>query len=508
MTQRALVSDRTHTSARRAIRLTCAARVESVFDHELVVCDIKKYALEVTEHGKLKIWVLGKAGWYAIKPSTEYTAIFTEVEEKARLWLFIETFVAAKRKSKYSFRQFLNEYRAEVPGAQEAHMSKYMRFLLVRLVNWRNDEERKSWEKTCLYRWYAEQHPDEVATVKALVRKVWEKVDKAEIQMQKKKEETPTPKSKRRKIRSRAVDDDSEVPSTPIRPATTGKLRGSSVKYGGKRKLDNSGDGSTLSLAQESQEEPNPGTDSTEASVKCGGKRKLDNSGDESTLSLAQESQEGSNLDMDLTEVISSTGCDNSQTHDLEEEEHSYHSPYWDESEDSTQAAPEMSGISPKVPGIIPEVPVVHSLSSVGGSGYVSDSQPFYDRFSSIRRMKREQSRELKPWPDHPWMHRSASDEITSFALPALPISGCREAVSISLLDTKTLVGGVWKCPLRGCDHCVLDGDTPEGVADIENHYIWHQRSIWKRLERAEETPIFYSWKTKEYVSPIYLDFA
>ena len=440
---------------RVGLRLICVVRVKSVFEHELLVSDIKKYAVEVTESEELKIWVLGKAGWYAIKPSAEYAAIFATVEEKARLWMFIQAFAAAEAEKKIknpTFKKFLKEYHDEVPSAQETHITKHMGFVLINMINRRDEVEQKRWRTTLLYKWYTMRYSKEVATIESQVKKIWDKMDKIQLQIQQEEEEeeeeASTPKAKRRK--TKATPRVARTPATPDTraPASVARTRGAGREAGRGVKAR-----------------------------KTGGRVGNHESGG----GIVEEVEQGYQY-----------------RDEPEEKEHGYHCQYWDEPEEKEPASP------PKARSPSPEA---GPLNPDGPEGYESDSYPFYDRHSSARRLMGLPPRHLKPWPLHPWDQRPATSphsppptnmwDSPKFC-PDDPIT----MVKVPMKDTKTVRNGIWECTYKECKHCILDADTPEGIADIENHYIWHQRKAWKIMEAAGVEPMPRKWKTDAYVYP------
>lgn len=51
---------------------------------------VMTYSIEQFEDGKMKIWALGRCGWYSIVPSQEYKPIFKVMVEKGNLWCFLQ----------------------------------------------------------------------------------------------------------------------------------------------------------------------------------------------------------------------------------------------------------------------------------------------------------------------------------------------------------------------------------------------------------------------------------
>lgn len=60
-----------------------------MYGQPLVIPKVATYSMELRD-GRIIIWALGAAAWYAISPAKEYRAVFEMLVEKAQLWLFLE----------------------------------------------------------------------------------------------------------------------------------------------------------------------------------------------------------------------------------------------------------------------------------------------------------------------------------------------------------------------------------------------------------------------------------
>lgn len=76
-----------------------------LYKEDIVIPEAYTYSLEIKDDGRIIIWVLGNCGWYALSPAKEYRAIFDQMVEKTKIWLFLEaTYVPAIYKGKYKLR--------------------------------------------------------------------------------------------------------------------------------------------------------------------------------------------------------------------------------------------------------------------------------------------------------------------------------------------------------------------------------------------------------------------
>jgi len=94
-----------------------------LYKEDIVIPEAYTYSLEIKGDGRIIIWVLGNCGWYALSPAKEYRAIFDQMVEKTKIWLFLEAkYVPAIYKGKYRLRGSAHDVFVEVSTPTPAHL--------------------------------------------------------------------------------------------------------------------------------------------------------------------------------------------------------------------------------------------------------------------------------------------------------------------------------------------------------------------------------------------------
>ena len=96
-----------------------------LYKEDIVIPEAYTYSLEIKDDGRIIIWVLGNCGWYALSPAKEYKAIFDQMVEKTKIWLFLEVkYVPVIYKGKKKLRGSVHDVFVEVCTSTSAH-AKY-----------------------------------------------------------------------------------------------------------------------------------------------------------------------------------------------------------------------------------------------------------------------------------------------------------------------------------------------------------------------------------------------
>ncbi|KAF8249476.1 hypothetical protein K440DRAFT_621547 [Wilcoxina mikolae CBS 423.85] len=169
-------------------------RTPNVYTHDLVIPKVYTYSIEqVPSEDELKIWMLGKAGWYSIKPAPEYRALFAQGMEKAELWSFVEfTYLDAFTEGKKVrgtmdslVMEYYKEHRspASCPDLAAAWrlFEKYHRFLIVKMLE--KQDMRDSWAQTPVFQYCISKYPTEIREVKVILQRQVKKHDEAREKM-------------------------------------------------------------------------------------------------------------------------------------------------------------------------------------------------------------------------------------------------------------------------------------------------------------------------------------
>lgn len=206
-----------------------AVRVPTVHNYDVVIAKVYTYALEqiVGEEG-LKIWVLGKAGWYSITPAPEYRTLFAQGMEKAELWnlvdlTYLDAFSRGKRiqsSMESLVKEYYKEYRSptscpDLPAAWKI-FDKHHRFLIVKMLE--QEEMRDNWASTPLYAYCSSKWPRDVREIEEILEK-----------QQRKIAGTTT-------TTATATDVDSPLPASPAPPSERSATISSGVGSAGRGK--------------------------------------------------------------------------------------------------------------------------------------------------------------------------------------------------------------------------------------------------------------------------------
>ncbi|KAF8425083.1 hypothetical protein EV426DRAFT_596295 [Tirmania nivea] len=149
-----------------------------LYKEDIVIPEAYTYSLEIKDDGRIIIWVLGNCGWYALSPAKEYRAIFDQMVEKTKIWLFLEAkYVPAIYRGKYRLRgsahdvyvEFSKEY-PDWPTAKEAAalFHKHHGWIVLKMLV--KAEEVDSWARTPIHTEMFTQHKDTVGEIQRLLR--------------------------------------------------------------------------------------------------------------------------------------------------------------------------------------------------------------------------------------------------------------------------------------------------------------------------------------------------
>lgn len=168
-----------------------------LYDEPLVVTQVMMYSIEQFENGDVKIWALGKCGWYSIVPSQKYNPTFKLMVEKGKLWLFLqdkycEKYSGKGNNIKGTVGDLYSEYIKQEPSlpnvlAAAQLFEKHHRYLLFEMCGVRADTDM--WPRTPLFRHLASKHAAELKTIR---RSMACAKDRVENPVNVKKEASPT----------------------------------------------------------------------------------------------------------------------------------------------------------------------------------------------------------------------------------------------------------------------------------------------------------------------------
>lgn len=164
------------------IRTTNPSRL---YNEPLVITQVMMYSIQQFEDGDVKIWALGKCGWYSIIPSPEYEPIFKTMVEKGKLWVFLQDKYCDKYSGKginirgsvadlYSSYTKLDTAPLDVHTASQL-FEKHYRYLLFEMCGVRADTDM--WARTPLYRYFSSKYPAELKTIRRSMACVSDRMD-------------------------------------------------------------------------------------------------------------------------------------------------------------------------------------------------------------------------------------------------------------------------------------------------------------------------------------------
>jgi hypothetical protein len=135
---------------------------------------VRTFSYGQFEDGNIGLWAGGKAGWFALRPSRAYKAIWGGMVESVNIFYWIVDAYREKRrkgkgKSEYSVKELFDKYADEVledakggkEAAQVIHEQRY--FLLASMLA---GKEGIAWTKNPLYQHLSQQFPEDHALVK------------------------------------------------------------------------------------------------------------------------------------------------------------------------------------------------------------------------------------------------------------------------------------------------------------------------------------------------------
>lgn len=110
------------------------------------------------------IWAQGKAGWFEIRPSTRYEAIFNDMYQAVELLYFITDIYDEPRKkgagpsAHLVFQEYAEDERFSCTTANDAEQifNRHHVFLMMCFLN---REQGLSWSTTPIYQYLRRHHP-------------------------------------------------------------------------------------------------------------------------------------------------------------------------------------------------------------------------------------------------------------------------------------------------------------------------------------------------------------
>ncbi|TGZ84182.1 hypothetical protein EX30DRAFT_338734 [Ascodesmis nigricans] len=186
----------------------------NVFKTPVRIVKVYSYSIETMEDGSHKIWALGRAAWYHIKPAPDYKVFYQQMMKKARLWTFTEEQymdaldkLAANPKKKIkltpTFDQLCGKYAAldnkhcRFPfSARKWYKDVFRRFIIVMMLE-NIMVTNRDWTKTPIYAFYQDYCPDTIQELKqTLNRQKWRK--RFDLSSTDEPESEPAPSESRR----------------------------------------------------------------------------------------------------------------------------------------------------------------------------------------------------------------------------------------------------------------------------------------------------------------------
>lgn len=144
-----------------------------LYSEPLVITQVMMYSIQQFEDGDVKIWALGKCGWYSIIPSPKYEPIFRTMVEKGKLWVFLQDKYCEKYSGKGSrirgtVEDLYASYVKLEPGllstaAASRLFENHYRYLLFEMCGVRADTDM--WARTPLFRHFALKHAAELKAI-------------------------------------------------------------------------------------------------------------------------------------------------------------------------------------------------------------------------------------------------------------------------------------------------------------------------------------------------------
>lgn len=170
-----------------------------LYHEPLVITQVMMYSIQQFEDGTVKIWALGKCGWYSIIPSPDYEPIFKTMVEKGKLWVFLQDKYCEKYSGKGNIIRgsvadlYLSYTKQETipPDLQSASQlfEKHYRYLLFEMSGVRADTDM--WARTPLFRHYSSKYPAELRAIRRSMACASDRMDNPATV----KKETSTPPS-------------------------------------------------------------------------------------------------------------------------------------------------------------------------------------------------------------------------------------------------------------------------------------------------------------------------
>lgn len=138
-----------------------------LYREPLIITKVMIYSVQQFEDGDVKIWALGKCGWYSITPSPRYEPIFRTMVEKGKLWCFLQDKYCEKFSGKGdNIGGSVEDLYASFPNPLAASQlfEKHYRYLLFEMCGIRADTDM--WPRTPLFRYFASKYTPQLRAIR------------------------------------------------------------------------------------------------------------------------------------------------------------------------------------------------------------------------------------------------------------------------------------------------------------------------------------------------------
>lgn len=163
-----------------------------LYREPLIITKVMIYSIQQFEDGDIKIWALGKCGWYSITPSPRYEPIFKTMVEKGKLWGFLQDKYCEEFSGKGdNIEGSVEDLYASFPNSLAASQlfEKHYRYLLFEMCGIRADTDM--WPRTPLFRYFASKYALQLRAIRRSMACASDRMDNP-IPV---KQETPEPLS-------------------------------------------------------------------------------------------------------------------------------------------------------------------------------------------------------------------------------------------------------------------------------------------------------------------------
>jgi hypothetical protein len=141
---------------------------------DVEIRDVTRFSYGQTTDGDMMIWALGLAGWFEIRPSKSYEAIYRDMVQAVEILYFVTDVYNEPRKrgggpsSELIFREYAEEDRFACKTKEEAEaiFYKHRAFLIMCFLN---RAQGLGWSNTPIYQFFKRKFPKEFEASKARV---------------------------------------------------------------------------------------------------------------------------------------------------------------------------------------------------------------------------------------------------------------------------------------------------------------------------------------------------